>query len=136
MSKHTKEPWSQGITLITPETARWSPEQLQKNNRIEAMRVFAFFTPDDQGRGREFIAEFRDPEDAARTSACVNACAGISTELLTNLKWPLSELLKQRDELLQLLQRAAKWFINDDDAPLWVLDVRAALARLGNERRS
>ncbi len=44
-------------------------------------------------------------------------------------------ILKQRDELLQLLQRAAKWFINDDDAPLWVLDVRAALSRIGKDNK-
>ena len=57
-----------------------------------------------------------DYETARRIVACVNACAGVDTELLEEYQAPFSELRKQRDELLAALieSRHALQFANDN----------------------
>ena len=57
---------------------------------------------------------FWNPEDASRAVACVNACAGISTEVLEhgpdNVFIYAKDVTKQRDELLAALQEARKGY--------------------------
>lgn len=55
-NQHTPGPWSQGFTLMTKETKRWSREQLIENNARESERVFASFSALDQGRSRVLVA--------------------------------------------------------------------------------
>lgn len=43
--------------------------------------------------------------DARRIVACVNACAGVPTELLEEYPAPFSEMRAQRDQLLGLLRK-------------------------------
>ena len=44
----------------------------------ESRRLFVNFSESDQGRSREYVAEFRREADANRARACVNALAGVS----------------------------------------------------------
>lgn len=69
MSKHTPGPWRQGITLGTPETRRWTTEQIEQNNERERCLVFARFTPLDAGRSRELVAHVFTSEEDARLIA-------------------------------------------------------------------
>lgn len=83
--EHTKEPWGDnGFAQVAA-------------------------TGSDQFNAGYFVAVCKGPDkqaNATRISACVNACAGISTENLEN-NLPVKELavrykacIKQRDELL------------------------------------
>lgn len=58
---------------------------------------------DDYG----LIAYATSVDDARRIVACVNACAGVDTELLEAYPAPFSEMRQQRDQLLATLQRIA-----------------------------
>lgn len=62
--QHTPGPWSQGVTLNTRETRRWSPEETATNDVRERLMVFSGFTPLDEGRGRRRVAICDRPEDA------------------------------------------------------------------------
>ena len=55
-----KAHWNRGITLDTPQTRRWTQEQVDKNNRVEKTMVFENFSPLDAGRGRERICILND----------------------------------------------------------------------------
>lgn len=55
-TKHTPGPWRVGMTLVTPQTRRWTQEQWEDNDRIEKHMVFDRFTPSDGGRGRRLVA--------------------------------------------------------------------------------
>lgn len=96
MSKHTKEPW-----------------------RTDAPSGF----PGDVMAGKEMIARTTITEqsnakaNARRIVACVNACAGISTEVLEqgidavfglahDMRQERNALVRQRDELLTALEKA------------------------------
>jgi hypothetical protein len=35
MSKHTPGPWTQGVTLVTRDTRRWSADQIVENDARE-----------------------------------------------------------------------------------------------------
>lgn len=81
MMEHTKEPWSMDAV---------------SGNII--------------GNNGELICESVTPKDARRIVACVNACAGLSTELLENITEVMGETLLNRFEafnqqLRQLEQR-------------------------------
>lgn len=72
--------------------------------------------------GFDNVAVFRKPADARRAVACVNACAGISTENLEANK-PLiwlalqyNETIRQRDELLAALQATRGQWIHSINA--------------------
>ncbi len=71
MSEHTPTPWAVGHTLRTRDTQRWTDEQWERNESIERRLVFVNFRASDQGRSRERIAEFREPDDA---EFAVRAC--------------------------------------------------------------
>lgn len=75
-------PWRQGITLRTAQTSRWTQAEVEANDLIEKRLVFVNFSGADAGKARRRIATFERAEDARRTVACVNACAGKSTEQL------------------------------------------------------
>ena len=53
----TEGPWKKGYTILTPQTKRWSKKQMEMNDRVEWMRVFANFSEEDQGRSRRHIAD-------------------------------------------------------------------------------
>ena len=69
LMKHTPGPWSQGRTLETPQTRRWTEEQIESNDREERRRVFANFSAQDQGRGRHLVATCETEPDAALIAA-------------------------------------------------------------------
>jgi hypothetical protein len=62
--KHTRLPWQQGRLLMTVVTKRWSEESRADHDAFEKRKIFCNFYTDDQGRGREFVAEARSAEDA------------------------------------------------------------------------
>lgn len=68
-SAHTAGPWRQGVTLPTPQTRRWTADQISENNQRERKLVFANFSAIDSGRSRQLIAEFEREEDARFASA-------------------------------------------------------------------
>ena len=63
---HTKGPWRQGITLMTPTTRKWKSGHIEANDLAESLFVFANFKNDekDQGRSRILVAKAQTPEDA------------------------------------------------------------------------
>lgn len=60
---HSPAPWTQGYTLITPQTRRWSKTQIAANDQIEKLLVFSKFTASDMGRSRELVCQVRNIED-------------------------------------------------------------------------
>lgn len=84
--KYNKGKWSQGHLLINSNTRRWSEQEKRRVDDSEKVRVFANFYGMDEGRSRVGICVCTNPEtaegDAERIAACVNACAGITTEAL------------------------------------------------------
>lgn len=104
MSQHTPGPWSQGITLITGQTKKWTPEQIEENNRRERRMIFAGFTASDKGRSRKYIAVCDSEDDARHIVNCVNACAGMvdpadEIEKLKAAQFPDYGLAERCDEL-------------------------------------
>lgn len=57
--------WKTGLTLSTSDTKRWSKEQIEANDKIEARMVFENFSIADQGRSRKLICVCSTPEQAA-----------------------------------------------------------------------
>lgn len=76
-----REPWQQGITIITQDTKRWNKERRRFNDELEARMIFARFTAEDQGRSRIHIATC---ETAGEAEAIVRAHNKI-LELYTDL---------------------------------------------------
>jgi len=63
-TKRTPGTWSQGRTLRTRQTERWTPEEIARNDQQEARMVFANFSALDEGRGRIRVAICERAEDA------------------------------------------------------------------------
>lgn len=116
-AQHTPGRLSQGVTLLTAQTRRWTPEEVARNDETERRMLFAGFSVYDEGRSRVRIAICDREEDARRLKACWNACEGISTEALE--RGPLSEAFereqgqadsagRQRDELLAAIRAARR----------------------------
>lgn len=114
MNEHTKEPWTQGVTLRTKGTQHWTTEQVEANNAIERRHIFSNFSTTDEGKSRVLVATCQREEDASRIVACVNACAVIKTEYMEKLVsdgktidtemreriYKIADVTAQRDELL------------------------------------
>lgn len=106
MRKHTPEPWEYSCGAIFQERGSVS---IAKTHGAE---LFQGAMTD-----RDAISE-RIKEDARRIVACVNACAGMETEILENMtilgntlldrldlrKRREAELKSQRDEMLEALE--------------------------------
>lgn len=56
-------PWQQGRLLITNNTRHWSKEQRDEADYIERCTAFAHFSASDEGRGREYVHQFRSHEE-------------------------------------------------------------------------
>lgn len=69
---HAPEPWSQGRTLRTQQTRRWTDEQRATNDEVESKLLFANFRSSDEGRARTLIAQFERAEDCAHAAHAVN----------------------------------------------------------------
>ena len=48
-------PWRRGITLVTPQTLKWSEEQIEENDKIEKAMIFSNFSGTDLGRRRKLV---------------------------------------------------------------------------------
>ena len=79
---YTKGLWSQGRTLLTNATMRYTKEEWELNESIEKRTIITHFLESDAGKSRIPIANCFSEEDAERIVACVNACMGITTEAL------------------------------------------------------
>jgi hypothetical protein len=98
---HTKEPWS------LKEVANYSG-RIKYLVPVDSENMSLLTIVENE---RAVFPAICEDEDARRIVACVNACAGISTENLED-NLPLKELahrynktLKQRDKLLTALKR-------------------------------
>ena len=69
MSAHTPGPWTQGRTLLTPQTRDWPEERWVENDKFERRMVFANFSSVDRGIGRVRIAVCESAEDARLIAA-------------------------------------------------------------------
>lgn len=100
MSEHTKEPWHVGDAFMVGEL-------------VGGNDVFPVY----QGEAGEddLLAFAFSTEDARRIVACVNACAGIPTELIEQGGFaavPVAthrEVKQQRDELLAALKESQEF---------------------------
>lgn len=135
---HTKEPWK----INTAGSAKRG-----EDFKITEFYVYAPDTQDDTAICSDVIDPVtQEPSEAnaRRIVACVNACAGISTESLEGecnavIGWnrTASKLLKmgkQRDDILSALESAVRWAKPMADAPIdsrptWFTAARAAIAR-------
>ncbi|WP_313453470.1 hypothetical protein [Stutzerimonas nitrititolerans] len=101
MIGHVKTPWAVGVFEYRRKYSRWSPEQVAEARALESRKIFS---------GSQPVAFCESPGDAARIVACVNACAGISTDALEYMNGSLrsvdqmSVVEAQRDELLAALE--------------------------------
>lgn len=57
--------WATGITLMTPDTRRWTKERIKNNDSVENKIVFENFNYRDEGRSRKRICVCDDHETAA-----------------------------------------------------------------------
>lgn len=114
--KHTPEPW---VVVAKGD---------------EADGVDYFINQESDCSISGLVASWLSREDARRIVACVNACAGISTEGLESGKWTVTvvarELLvviEQRDQLLEALKFMVERF--DIDGCSYIFSQRLALSR-------
>lgn len=75
MPKHTAGPWTQGTTLSTSITRRWTDDEWQANQRRELCLVYSGFSGIDAGRGRLLVAQCVRPEDARLIAAAPDLLA-------------------------------------------------------------
>ncbi len=99
-NKHTPEPWrafnnGQGVVGVSADRSDVCWTRIEKGGWLDSDRTID-----------------ADYENARRIVACINACAGIDTELLEiiadndkTLAGVIANVEKQRDELLAELQR-------------------------------
>jgi len=122
-NKHTRGPWrhQQGYNNVFTTS---DPE-----NGVGSTIVIATVLASQVAGGAD-----EADANARRIVACVNACEGIDTSLLEQLRFPLSvlhrrelELLAQRDELLMALQLVVA---NTSDGEMLNKMARAAIARV------
>ena len=66
---YTPGPWSQGRTLMTSQTRRWSAAELTENDLVERRMVFANFLALDDGRSRRRVAVCESEADARLIAA-------------------------------------------------------------------
>ena len=80
---HTPGPWSQGRTLLTAQTKRWSKDQWDENERMERRTIFASFSAEDEGRSRIPVARISEQAHEWEANARLIAAA---PDLLRELK--------------------------------------------------
>jgi len=114
--KFTPPPWTQGRTLLTEQTKFWSRQQWKKNEAVEKCRVFANFSDQDQGRGRELIATFGTEEDAQLASASPDMYAALQ---------PFAKIAEEAKKLRHGPGSTSEWRLKYDD----LMAVVAALAK-------
>ena len=111
--QHTPEPW-----LVSKRTV------FALNER--GTNIFSALVQDAHTSTEELEA------NARRVVASVNACAGIPTAELERapklMRTPLSEIAKQRDELLAALEKAANTFWKLNDADIHAQEAEAVIA--------
>lgn len=103
-NKHTPEPWrafnnGEGVVGVGTDHSDVCWTRIEEGGWLNSDRTID-----------------TDYENARRIVACVNACAGIDTELLEiiedndkTLAGVIANVEKQRDELLASLERFATW---------------------------
>ena len=64
---------AQGRLLITWETKRWTAEQRADGDAIERKMAFAYFSAEDEGRGRVCVFVYDTPEECSMAVNTHNA---------------------------------------------------------------
>lgn len=80
-AEHTPTPWAVGFSDGTGESYITAGDHPALKNAAESIAVVVSGGTDDWG----VTHGVRKPEDARRIVACVNACAGIDTEVLEDV---------------------------------------------------
>lgn len=105
MNQHTPEPWF----------------VYEFNNVV--------YSRDKDGISKSITRAFSSAADARRIVACVNACAGISTETLEKFGGRAITAEAQRDELLVVLKLAEQWLEGWASAESQLTIIRQAIAK-------
>ena len=108
-NKHTPEPWrafnnGQGVVGVSTDRSDVCWTRIADGSWLDSDKTID-----------------ADYENARRIVACVNACAGIDTELLEiiedndkTLAGVIANVEKQRDELLAAIKRAKYWMVGSE----------------------
>lgn len=105
------EPWQQGQLLSTLSVQRYmSKEQRDEADEIEHCMAFAFFTPKDEGRSREFVYRFESPGDC-KVAVIIHNHDLTDRKLIQYQKRPFSTMSKKLGEYLR--GQARKFVLQD-----------------------
>lgn len=96
MTSHTKEPWK-----LLPEECDKPYIRVRGTALGGRYKIANVLTPTYAGVHEREVEETR--HNARRIVACVNACAGLETEIVERKVGNVWKLLQQRDELLAAL---------------------------------
>jgi hypothetical protein len=133
-TEHTPEPWTTGSATESSNFGDWQARIRAKdsNGNVTVAKVLS-------GNGKEHDTKEVAEANARRIVACVNACAGISTETLDKrgvggLDVSSAERLsfcQQRDALAEALHKIAEVCNGYGDEAGWACKhARAALGKL------
>ena len=97
--------WKQGVTLLTNQTRRWSPDDIKRNDVVEKRRVFENFLVEDEGRSRTFVCE-ADNEKLAEVIARLPAILTLVAEQHQRIDELELEVTKLKSKALTMTDRA------------------------------
>ena len=129
--------WSQGITLITANTKKWTNEQFEKSNEIERKSIFNNFNIEDEGRSRVLIATC---ENANQAKLIVDAVCELQAEITSppDQSAKIAELQAREKVLVEALQNLvediSKTHGNYTYEQAWI-NADEALANVNNEKK-
>ena len=95
MGAHTPGPWTQGRTLLTPQTRDWHEERWVENDKFERRMVFANFSSIDRGIGRVRIAACESADDARLIAAAPDLLEALEDFLSSSRALCLDHLLEK-----------------------------------------
>jgi hypothetical protein len=127
---HTEEPWMVNEKGFSTKGLWSAPTVYAADDELRYVAVCAC------ADHMNFHSATDNLANAKRIAACVNACAGISTDTLEKLEVKPSltsmveEYRQQRDELLDALKDALSALETIDKRPDWVMDkIRSAVSK-------